>query len=262
MKILITNDDGIHAEGIKVLRKALKDLGEVVVVVAPDREQSATGHSITMQRPIMAKEVFFADGLKSWSVDGTPSDCVKLAFDALLDFKPDLVVSGINAGANLGTDVLYSGTVSAAIEGFIYGVPSIAVSVVPHENPNFQGAAEITRRLIKEIQSHQSLPAATLFNVNFPDATLEEVTGVTITKLGIRRYKDIFDRRVDPRGRVYYWLAGEIIDDDEDDPDTDTAAINRKEVSVTPLQFDLTNHQILRQIKDWQLNLCQPGKFC
>lgn len=260
MRILVTNDDGIYAEGIKHLREALGELGEVIVV-APDRERSATGHSITMDRPLRAKEVVFKDGFKSYAVDGTPADCVKLAFDALLQPRPDIVVSGINHGPNMGTDVLYSGTVSAAIEGMIYGVPAIAVSTASYENPNYRGAALMAQRLVREVMDHQGLPPATLLNVNVPDVDLTELKGVAITRLGSRRYENIFDKRTDPRGRTYYWLAGEIVEDDSE-PDTDVAAIRRNEVSVTPIHFDLTDYKLLEQIRGWQLNLCKPGKFC
>ncbi|MDA8234621.1 MAG: 5'/3'-nucleotidase SurE [Clostridia bacterium] len=250
MRILITNDDGIHANGIQALRKAFSQLGEVTVV-APDREKSATGHCITVHDPIRVEELCFIDQpCKAWAVDGTPSDCVKIAVQKLMEHPPDLIVSGINRGANLGTDVLYSGTVSAAIEGAIEGFPSLAVSLTSFDYQDYSYAAEFAAK-VGRFMVEEALPPGTLLNVNVPALPKEEIQGVSISKLGNRRYKNIFQKRTDPRGKIYYWMAGEVYDLDEDDPVTDVAAIKRKEISITPIHFDLTNYNLMDQVKDF-----------
>lgn len=244
MRILISNDDGIQAEGINELRMSLEEENEIYVV-APDRERSATGHKITIHRPLRVKEWHYpGTNSKGWAVDGTPADCVKLGLEALLPAPPDLVISGINLGPNLGTDVLYSGTVSAAIEGIINGVPSIAISLTSYESPNFSFAGHIARKLIFDME--KELPERTLLNVNIPPGTPR---GTKVTKLGNRRYVNIFDKRIDPRGRVYFWMAGEPFDLDEDDPDTDVWAVKEGYISVTPVHFDLTDYHILKDLK-------------
>ncbi|MHB8172136.1 MAG: 5'/3'-nucleotidase SurE [Thermincolia bacterium] len=249
MRILITNDDGIYANGIQALRKAFAKLGEVTVV-APDREKSATGHCITVHHPIRVEEFCFIDQpCQAWAIDGTPSDCVKIAVQNLLDQPPDLIVSGVNRGPNLGTDVLYSGTVSAAIEGAIEGFPSLAVSLTSFNHPDYTYAAEFATQ-VGRLMVEDGLPAGTLLNVNVPALPREEIQGISISRLGNRRYKNIFHKRTDPRGKIYYWLAGEAYDLDDDDPLTDIAAIKRKEISITPIHFDLTNYQIMDQVKE------------
>jgi 5'-nucleotidase len=250
MKLLISNDDGIFALGIRTLADTLAEAGHDVTVVCPDRERSATGHGLTLHDPIRAEviETIFHSPLRAWSCSGTPSDCVKLALWALLDSPPDLVLSGINHGSNLGTDILYSGTVSAAMEGVIEGIPSIAFSLASHTSKEFQTAAMFAKDLITQISKHP-LPEATLLNVNVPPVKPEEIAGVTITRQGIRRYIDTFEKRVDPRGKTYYWLAGEVLEDVEQpahlhlppDVPTDVQAIRDNYISVTPLQYNLTN---------------------
>lgn len=252
MRILVTNDDGINAPGIQALSKELELIGNVTVV-APDRERSATGHSITVHYPLRAEEICLIDSnVKAYAVDGTPSDCVKLAIDALLDEEPDLIVSGINRGSNLGTDVLYSGTVSAAIEGLIYRIPAIAVSCVEYDNPNYNFAAKFVCNVIKEYTKHE-FPKNTILNVNVPEKNGKNFN-YKITKLGTRKYENIFDKRLDPRGRTYYWLAGEVMEIDED-PETDVATIHRNEISITPIHFDLTNYDIIQKIKKWKIDM-------
>lgn len=254
MKVLLTNDDGIFAEGLQVLARHFEKIADTYVV-APDHEQSAAGHSITMHRPLRAEKVKFlhSPDLPAWAVNGTPADCVKLAVEAVLPVKPDLVVSGINRGANLGTDVLYSGTVSAAIEGAILGYPAIAVSLTEYKNPVYDAAAEFVCELAKIIVE-KKLPPDTLLNVNVPGCPKEEIKGMAVTRLGVRLYKNAFEERKDPRGRTYYWLAGELVDN-EDDDDTDVAAIKRCAISVTPIHFDLTNRELLQKLRDWKLEL-------
>lgn len=251
MIILLTNDDGIYAQGIQILADTLmQDENIKIFIVAPDHERSATGHAITMHRPLRAEEIKFYHNamLKGWSVNGTPSDCVKLAIEYLLPQKPDLVISGINNGANLGTDVLYSGTVSAAIEAIILGVPAIAVSLTQQENPDFRFAANFVLHLIHIINAYD-LPNNTLLNINIPAKTRKEIAGVAVTRLGLRQYRNAFQKRVDPRGRNYYWLAGEIVDPEDEEEDSDVVAVKNSYISITPIHFDLTNYNLLSKLK-------------
>lgn len=254
LRILLTNDDGIFAEGLQVLAREVRKVADIHVV-APDHEQSATGHAITMHRPLRAEKVKYLQSadLPAWAVNGTPADCVKLAVEALLPYKPDLVISGINRGANLGTDVLYSGTVSAAIEGVILGIPAIAVSLTEYYEPRFEFAAEFVARLAGILFAKQ--PASDmLLNVNVPGCDREEMQGVAVTKLGVRQYKNAFEKRTDPRGRTYYWLAGELVDTEHDE-DSDVAAIKQSKISVTPIQHDLTNYRLLSDVQQWKIEL-------
>lgn len=261
MKILISNDDGIFAQGIRTLANTLARAGHDVSVVCPDRERSATGHGLTLHQPIRAEivESVFDPAIKAWACSGTPADCVKLALWALLDQKPDLVLSGINHGSNLGTDVLYSGTVSAAMEGMIEGIPSIAFSLASYTHQDFQPAANFAQTLLLQI-SKQPLPEPMLLNINIPAVKQEEITGVTLARQGIRRYIDIFQKRLDPRGKTYYWLAGELLEEVEEttesslshDIPTDVEAIRQHFITITPLQYNLTNVAGLNQLPFWQ----------
>jgi len=247
MQILLVNDDGIYARGLSALARGLKDLGEIYVV-APDRERSATGHSITVHRPLRVRKVSLSDfGVAaSWSVDGTPSDCVKLAVEDLLPNPPDIILSGINQGPNLGTDVLYSGTVSAAIEGLISGFSAVAVSLASFTDRNFSGAVEFTRTLVTVLEK-VDFPQHFLLNVNVPAGDLQN--GVKITRLGNRRYINIFDKRVDPRGRVYYWMGGDLLDMEENQEGTDVSAVKNNYISITPLCLDLTDYSNIDNLK-------------
>jgi 5'-nucleotidase len=246
LKLLITNDDGIYAEGIQRLSQFLYETGDYQIsIVAPDHERSAVGHAITMHRPLRVQEARFIHNpdLTGWSVNGTPSDCVKLAVEAIFDERPDLVISGINRGSNLGTDVLYSGTVSAAVEGVILGIPSLAVSLSEGgKSEDFLYAARFVHRLIPRL-SEFALPAGTLLNINVP-AGGARVKGARVTRLGIRRYQNSFDKRVDPRGLIYYWLAGELVEGEEES-DTDVKAVLDGYISVTPVHFNLTNYTLM-----------------
>ena len=250
MKLLISNDDGISSLGVRSLADVLAEAGHEVTVVCPNRERSATGHGLTLHEPIRAEVVnsIFHPQVTAWSCSGTPSDCVKLGLWALMENSPDLVLAGINHGSNLGTDVLYSGTVSAAMEGFIQGIPSIAFSLANYTAQEFQVAAMFAQTLVNQIDK-QPLPEPTLLNVNVPPVPLSEIAGVKITRQGIRRYIETFEKRVDPRGKTYYWLVGEAIEDVEQ-PDhlhlppeipTDVQAIRDRYISVTPLQYNLTD---------------------
>jgi 5'-nucleotidase len=250
MKLLISNDDGIFALGIKTLADTLAIAGHEVIIVCPDRERSATGHGLTLHDPIRAEEVMgiFHPSIKAWSCSGTPADCVKLALGALLDSFPDFVLSGINHGANLGTDVLYSGTVSAAMEGTIEGIPSIAFSLTSFTSKDFTAAAEFARILMAHFE-REPLVAPMLLNINIPAVAAAEIAGVKITRQGVRRYFDSFQKRVDPRGKTYYWLAGEVLQDVEQpdhlhlppEVETDVQAIKHNYITIVPLQFNLTD---------------------
>ena len=247
-KLLISNDDGIFAVGVRTLANTLASAGYEVTVVCPDRERSATGHGLTLHQPIRANIVdgLFQESVTAWSCSGTPSDCVKFALSAVLDSPPDFVLSGINHGSNLGTDVLYSGTVSAAMEGTIDGIPSLALSLASYTATDFTTAAIIAQQLLEKLPS---IPKGTLLNVNIPPVAQEEIAGVKLTRQGLRRYIEQFEKRLDPRGKSYYWLAGEVIEEmpqpeaKDLPPDvlTDVAAISQNYVTVTPLEFDLTH---------------------
>jgi 5'-nucleotidase len=255
MKILLTNDDGIYAPGLRALRKELQKLGEVTVV-APATEQSATGHSITLLVPLMVQEVRDeADQFLGWAVEGKPADCVKLALQELLPEPPDLVVSGMNAGSNAGINVLYSGTVAAAAEAAFYRRVAIAVSLA-YTKPgplDFTKAADVARRVIEQIvASHPE--GGSLFNVNIPDLDGTEVRGVRVAPQNVAPYAEQFDRRMDPRGRVYFWnVPGKMIP--EPHPDSDEAALADGFVTVTPLQFNLTHHDQLAALQRWNWRL-------
>jgi 5'-nucleotidase len=251
MRILLTNDDGIYAPGLRALRSELQKLGDVTVV-APATEQSATGHSITLLVPLMVQEVRDErDQFLGWAVEGKPADCVKLALQELLPEPPDLVVSGMNAGSNAGINVLYSGTVAAAAEAAFYRQVAVAVSLA-YSKPgplNYARAAEFGRKVIEEILAGR--PAAgSLFNVNIPDLERGAVRGVRVAPQNVMPYAEQFDRRTDPRGRVYFWnMPGTMIP--EPHPDTDESALNDGYITVTPLQFNLTHHEQLAALRRW-----------
>ncbi|MCK8823471.1 5'/3'-nucleotidase SurE [Fuchsiella alkaliacetigena] len=255
MKILVTNDDGVDSAGIQELIKALEAKEEnQVVAVAPDKEQSATGHAITLYRPLRVKEMNYRDiESKFLAVDGTPADCVKLGVEAILDEEPDLVISGINRGPNLGCDVLYSGTVSAAIEGLLMGIPAVAVSLVSYKDWNFKYAARFVSELMDSFKQSQ-LREKTILNINIPPLTKEELKGVKVTKLGNRSYTNLFDKRVDPRGETYYWLAGDIVEEENDD-ESDVAAVNDDYISITPIHLNLTDFSVIDKLKEENLEL-------
>ena len=231
-RVLVTNDDGIHAPALRVLKAALADLGHVTIV-APDRDQSATSHSLTLNRPFRIHK----HDPDTFSVDGTPTDCVVTAYYGLLEGTPDLVISGINHGPNMGEDVFYSGTVAAAIEGTLQGAPSIAASLVTRALTDFAEPARFIARLTRHVLDH-GLPRRQLLNVNIPHRPWDEVRGVRITRLGSRVYRDTLVKKVDPRGRDYYWIGGE---DPvwEAQPDTDFHAVSEGCVSVTPMRLEI-----------------------
>jgi 5'-nucleotidase len=244
--ILLSNDDGVNAPGIRAAEEALRPLGEVILT-APDRERSATSHSISLDRPLRAEE----ERPGVFSIDGTPVDCVYLALLHLVPRKPDLVVSGINHGYNLGSDVFYSGTVAAAVEGALRGVASIAVSLERRRQPDFGPAAAFLRALVAEAlgRGPEGLPPGRVLNVNVPSG---DVTGYEVTFLGRRVYRDLVDVRHDLRGRAYYWIGGPEAEA-EDAPGSDMTAVQAGRASVTPLMLDLTDRPLLHEIEGWQV---------
>lgn len=281
MKILVSNDDGIFALGIRTLANTLAAAGHEVTVVCPDRERSATGHGLTLHKPIRAEviESVFHPQVQAWACSGTPSDCVKLALGALLNTPPDFVLSGINHGANLGTDVLYSGTVSAAMEGVIEGIPSVAFSLAGFKSQEFQPGANFARILVDHL-GNNTLGAGVLLNVNIPPVDEADIQGVKITHQGLRRYVDLFEKRVDPRGKTYYWLAGEVMEEVNNPADSwqskpeselqtasvktgkvsvpaDVQAIQANYITITPLQYNLTSATGLSVLNQWLAAL--PG---
>lgn len=251
MHILISNDDGIYAPGVRALAEALSKTEHQITVVCPDRERSATGHALTLQEPLRVDRItdIYPPSIEAWACSGTPSDTVKLALDALLGDRPDLVLSGINRGANLGTDVLYSGTVSAAMEGVLEGVPSIAFSLAGFTHLDFSAAANFAKKMVQAIADY-ALEEPILLNVNIPAIDEEDICGVVVTRLGIRRYRDQFEKRIDPRGKIYYWLSGVVIEE-EAEADTDIQAIRDNYITITPLKPDLTFTAAIPFIKTW-----------
>jgi len=248
LNILVSNDDGIDAQGIYALVKEMKKIGNVTVV-APDKQQSAVGHAITMNYPLRVKE-FKKDGkLFGYAVQGTPADCVKLAVRAILKREPDLVVSGINHGSNTAISIIYSGTVSAATEGTVLGIPSIAVSLTTYAPADFRYAAKFAKKLALLI-GKRGLPPRTLLNVNVPPLKAKEIKGVLITRQGKAVWNDTFDHRRDPNNREYYWLTGGLEEVDTD-LEFDEAAIRAHYISITPIQYDLTDYKMLETMKKW-----------
>lgn len=245
MKILVTNDDGIYADGIFFLKEALEKLGEVIVF-APDKERSAVGHALTMHVPLRVSEVFLRDGSRAYMTNGTPSDCVLLAM--LMLGKPDLVASGINRGANLGDDITYSGTVSAAMEAAIHGVKAFSVSVAAFEDVLYSAGAHVASVIAEKIVEN-GLPEHTFLNVNVPN--INSPKACVITKQGKRIYSDRLTERTDPRGERYFWISGEPSAHAEEGTDID--AVAKGCVSVTPLHLDMTNMDALEAISKWFL---------
>ncbi|MCI0496102.1 5'/3'-nucleotidase SurE [candidate division KSB1 bacterium] len=248
VKILLTNDDGINAPGLHALCQEMKNHGEVYVV-APDSEQSAVGHAITLSDPLRVQNFYKNDDFFGYAVNGTPADCVKIAYWAL-EIKPDILISGINLGSNTGINIIYSGTVSAATEGMFLNIPSFAISLTTFTNPNFSVAAKFAAKLSKLILA-KGLPQGTLLNVNVPAVQNEnEITGVMITRQGRAMYREEFDKRTDPHQRLYYWLTGQKVKL-ETEADVDDRAILNNKISITPVQFDLTNYEFLGELREW-----------
>lgn len=251
MLILVSNDDGVHAEGLRLLAEAMRKLGDVVVI-APDRERSAAGHSLTLSRPLRCQSL----GQGWYGVDGTPTDCIALGVMGILKRRPDLVVAGINLGLNLGDDITYSGTVSAAFEGTLLGIPSFAISLEAGAPWRFETAAEFALLLARMIVE-RGLPADTLLNVNVPDRPLSAIRGVALARQGRRVYSETIVEKVDPRGKTYYWIGG-TEPTWERRGDTDVEAVRAGRISVTPLHLDLTNHAAFQELRGWTFPLGQP----
>ena len=247
-KILIANDDGIFAEGIFALWEAMSEIGDVTIV-APDKEKSAVGHSITISDPIRIQEITQAGGFKGYAVDGTPADCVKIAVKSILEQRPDIIVSGINAGANVGRNIIYSGTISAATEGTILDIPSMAISLDSLRGGDFSGAKKVAIKMAKAVLDN-ALPQGTLLNVNVPNIPPEDIKGYKITRQGNNYFEDSFEKRADPRGRNYYWMTGHIVDPDSS-LDYDGKTIAQGYVSVTPIHFEMTNLSFMNTLNTW-----------
>lgn len=244
MKILLTNDDGVFAEGLRILKETFESLGEVYVV-APDRERTAISHALTLDRPLRLRKV----AERTYAVDGTPVDCIHLALSCVMPERPSLVVSGINSGPNMGEEVVYSGTVSAAFEATFLGLPSMAVSLAARQGHRYEAAAQIALKVAKEILC-RGLPRRVFLNVNVPNLGQGDIKGLKVTKLGRRVFGDCVVERVDPRGNRYYWIGGadagyEAIEG------TDYSAVASGYVSVTPLKADLTAYEELETFKGW-----------
>lgn len=244
MRILVSNDDGYLSPGLECLARALAAFAKIDVV-APDRDRSGASNSLTLDRPLRVRQG--ENGF--WCVDGTPTDCVHLAITGLIDHQPDMVVTGINRGPNLGDDVLYSGTVAGAIEGRFLGAPAIAVSLAGFAGRHFQSAADVVVRLIRRLED-DPLPADTILNVNVPDLPLSEITGIEATRLGHRHKAEAVSKSTDPRGNTIYWVGAAGAEADAG-PGTDFDALRRNAVAITPLQVDMTRYTALEQVSSW-----------
>ncbi len=246
MRVLLTNDDGIHAAGLLALYQELHGDHEVDVV-APETEMSAVGHAITLASPLRVQEVKKNGSFFGYGVSGTPADCVKIAVQELLTGKPDVILSGINLGANVGVNVLYSGTVSAATEGAFLGIPSAAISLNTRQDPDFGFAARFSREVIRFILE-TGLKHGTALNVNIPAVPRDRITGVSITRQGVSRFRERFERRVDPRGNVYYWLSGET-PVEETIPDADAKILRENGITITPINYDLSCQDEIERLR-------------
>lgn len=253
MQILLTNDDGIYAPGLAALERELAKLGDVCVV-APATEQSGVGHSITFLMPLVCKEIFDGERRRGWAVEGSPADCVKLGIFEFCPQRPDLIVSGINGGLNAGINVLYSGTVAAAIEGAFFGITSIAVSLEYDEHAQFGRAAQLARRVIEQILEQKG-PSPQLYNLNIPTRVFQQQhSQIKVVPMGVARYGEHFLKRKDPKGRTYYWATS-----DPPPPkgagDNDLTALEQGFVTLTPLQYDMTKAATLQEMQGWRLSL-------
>lgn len=252
MLILLTNDDGVYAPGLAALERQLRRLGELCVV-APATEQSGVGHSITYLTPLIVKEVYHSEQHWGWAVEGSPADCVKLGITELCPRRPDLIVSGINGGLNAGINVLYSGTVAAAIEGAFFGITSVAVSLEYDEHARFDRAARLACNIIRQILE-KGAPEPQLYNLNIPTAALESTPKVSIVPMDVTSYGDKFQKRTDPRGREYYWLTGELPVATEGH-ETDLSALAKGHVTLTPLDYNMTRKSVLAEMQPWEFRL-------
>ena len=258
MNILLTNDDGIYFEGIWSLQKILNKKHHVTVV-APDRERSAIGHAITLHAPLRVIKMSINGSGPCWAVSGTPVDCIKLGILEILKKKPDMVISGINPGANVGININYSGTVSAAKEATLYGIAAIAVSMEGNDTAHYDDAAGFIEKLIEKV-AHKGLDFGTFLNVNFPNLSMFDIAGVRICRQNTALYSEYIEKRIDPRNKTYYWQGFDTTPC-ENESDLDSTAVNRKYISITPIKCDMTDYQTIEKLKDWnhdfQVNI--PG---
>jgi len=246
-KILITNDDGIFSDGIFALWQAMSQIGETYVV-APRTEKSASSHSITLHEPLRIESVNRASGFEGWSINGTPADCVKIAIQSIMNDKPDLLISGINRGSNLGSNIIYSGTVSAATEGTILGIPSIAISLASFKTDKYDVAKSVSIDLSNYILRN-GLPDRTLLNVNIPYCDEINIKGKKITSQGNQYFKDEFEKKTDPRNKDYFWIKGKMIDEDTS-INFDGKAVKENYISITPIRFDITDKNYINELKN------------
>lgn len=252
--ILLTNDDGIEAKGIHALYKTfVEDESFEIKIIAPEFERSAVGHAITVFDPIWVKKEYRDGEFYGFGVNGTPADCVKL-YHELLGVKPDLLVSGINRGANVGENIIYSGTVSAATEGISNGIPSIAISIDSYTEPDYDFSARFAKYIAHMIFDDSYLPEKTLLNINIPDLPEEKIKGVRITTQSDAKFKEYFLKRSDPRGRDYYWMDGEFLEISKCD-DGDYCAIKNGYISITPIQYDMTDYSKIQYFKKWDIKI-------
>jgi 5'-nucleotidase len=252
MDVLLTNDDGVYAEGLWALYKQLSGKHSVSVV-APDRERSAVGHAITLDEPLRAAQVQVNGGYRGYAVTGTPVDCIKLAILEIFDTKPDLVISGINPGANVGVNLNYSGTVAAAREAALYGIPAIAVSIEGPVVNHYEEAARFIQSLAEKVME-KGLPFGTFLNVNIPNASISTSAGVRFNRQGLELYDEYIEKRTDPRNRTYYWQGCDSPYLSEN-PDIDGTALNNNFISITPIKCDMTDYNVLEDLKDWQFDI-------
>ncbi|RLB95760.1 MAG: 5'/3'-nucleotidase SurE [Deltaproteobacteria bacterium] len=251
MKILLTNDDGIHAEGLWALEKVLS-LKHEVFVIAPDKEQSGIGHAITLVRPLRVSRIQ-TNGGWGYAINGTPADCVKLAVAEVLKSRPDIVISGINHGLNVGVNLNYSGTVSAAKEAALMGIPAVAISQSPTPHHEYSFIADFVATLVVSVMD-KGLPSGTFLNVNIPACPKEKIVGIRITRQGISPLQETFHKRIDPRNQVYYWQGVEKQVFDHE-PETDGGALCENYISITPVQCDMTDYKTMKQLKGWDIPL-------
>lgn len=251
MKILITNDDGIGSLGIATLVSSIQEIADVTVV-APDTEQSAVGHAVTISYPLRVEKFYKDSVFFGHAVSGTPADCVKIAAKEIFQSLPDMIISGINQGPNTGTHIIYSGTVSAATEGTILGIPSFAISLGTYTNPDFSFSAEFAKKVVLMIKKN-GLPKGVLLNINIPPVPKDQIKGVRLTVQGETKFVGALEKRIDPRGKTYYWLTPEITEI-SGPPEFDTIAMRNNEVSITPLHYDMTAKEKLGIFSKWQFS--------
>ncbi len=252
MQILLTNDDGIYAPGLAAMEKELRKIGDVCLV-APATEQSGVGHSITFLSPLVCKQIFEGERHRGWAVEGSPADCVKIGVFELSAKRPDLVVSGINGGLNAGINVLYSGTVAAAIEGAFFGITSIAVSLEEDEHADFPRAAAVARGIVEQILQQKG-PHPQLYNLNLPTAAMSGPSQLRVVPMGVARYGEHFIKRQDPKGRTYYWATSDP-PPRHAEHETDLSALASGDITLTPLDYDLTKTVELAAMKSWNLRV-------